>query len=256
VIVIIGENHTFDNVFATYKPPEGEKVRNLRSEGIVVAKGDPGPNVGDALQQTASDTTADGYQIDPKDTGAYSTLPQPDTTYVSKACDGLNGNSPDTRFPTNLTNAPYQITKYVPNYDDHGQYAGNGVCEFNGAYVGDPLHRFYQMYQEISNSKNDLGTWARQTAGDDNGANPPATIHQGALEMGFYNVAAGDAPTFNYLARHYSMSDNYHQSVMGGTGQPHHARDRRRGLLPGLERKGHPAANRANREPRCEAHDQ
>jgi hypothetical protein len=32
-----------------------------------------------------------------------------------------------------------------------------GVCEFNGAYVGDPLHRFYQIYQEVSkNSKNDL----------------------------------------------------------------------------------------------------
>jgi phospholipase C len=39
--------------------------------------------------------------------------------------------------------------------------------------------------------------------------------------MGFYNMAAGDAPTFNYLAHHYAMSDNYHQSVMGGTGINH-----------------------------------
>ena len=43
VIVIIGENHSFDNVFATYQPPRGQTVRNLLSEGIVTASGDPGP---------------------------------------------------------------------------------------------------------------------------------------------------------------------------------------------------------------------
>src|SRR5690242_19639676 len=32
VIVIIGENHTFDNVFATYQPPAGQPIWNLRSE--------------------------------------------------------------------------------------------------------------------------------------------------------------------------------------------------------------------------------
>src|SRR4030088_2282465 len=35
VIVIIGENHSFDNVFATYQSPNGEHVQNLLSEGIV-----------------------------------------------------------------------------------------------------------------------------------------------------------------------------------------------------------------------------
>src|SRR5262250_939070 len=44
VVVIIGENHTFDNVFATYKPPAGRHVKNLLSEGIVTAQGTPGPN--------------------------------------------------------------------------------------------------------------------------------------------------------------------------------------------------------------------
>ena len=34
-------------------------------------------------------------------------------------------------------------------------------------------------------------------------------------------MAAGDAPTLNSLARNYAMSDNYHQSVMGGTGANH-----------------------------------
>jgi len=57
VIVIIGENHTFDNVFGTYQPPAGQTVRNLLSEGIVTASGAPGANVATAEQHTASDTT-------------------------------------------------------------------------------------------------------------------------------------------------------------------------------------------------------
>ena len=35
--------------------------------------------------------------------------------------------------------------------------------------------------------------------------------------MGFYNVQNGDAPYFKYLADTYAMSDNFHQSVNGGT---------------------------------------
>ena len=44
VIVIIGENRSFDHVYATYKPASGEKVNNLLSEGIINADGTPGPN--------------------------------------------------------------------------------------------------------------------------------------------------------------------------------------------------------------------
>jgi phospholipase C len=226
VIVIIGENHTFDNVFATYEPPSGQKVLNLLSEGVVTASGAAGPSVGEALQRTALDTAADGYTLNPTRTGSYTTLPQPNTTYVSKACDGQSGNVPDSRFPSTLPNAPYQITKYVPYFDSHGQYNQFGTCEFNGAYVGDPLHRFYQMYQEVAGGANDLWTWVHETAGDSNGAPPPnpftdQSTNQGALDMGFYNMAEGDAPTFEFLARHFAMSDNYHQAVMGGTGANH-----------------------------------
>jgi phospholipase C len=39
--------------------------------------------------------------------------------------------------------------------------------------------------------------------------------------MGFYNVQKGDAPYFKHLADHYAMSDNFHQSVQGGTGANH-----------------------------------
>jgi hypothetical protein len=42
VIIIIGENRTFDHVFATYVPKQGESVSNLLSKGIVNADGTPG----------------------------------------------------------------------------------------------------------------------------------------------------------------------------------------------------------------------
>jgi len=59
------------------------------------------------------------------------------------------------------------------------------------------------------------------TAGDDNGAHPPAAIDQGAVQMGYYNMANGDAPILHDLAQHYAISDNYHQAVQGGTGANH-----------------------------------
>ena len=54
VIIIIGENRSFDHVFATYKPVnEGDTVLNLLSQGIVKADGSPGDNYGAALQYKA-----------------------------------------------------------------------------------------------------------------------------------------------------------------------------------------------------------
>jgi phospholipase C len=39
--------------------------------------------------------------------------------------------------------------------------------------------------------------------------------------MGFYNMLEGDAAYSKELADNYAMSDNFHQSVMGGTGANH-----------------------------------
>jgi phospholipase C len=52
VIVIIGENHTFDNVFGTYTPGGEQRVSNLISKGIVKADGSPGPKFGPAAGRT------------------------------------------------------------------------------------------------------------------------------------------------------------------------------------------------------------
>jgi phospholipase C len=39
--------------------------------------------------------------------------------------------------------------------------------------------------------------------------------------MAFYNVQHGDAPILKKLADQYTISDNYHQPAMGGTGLQH-----------------------------------
>ncbi|HEX4605724.1 MAG TPA: alkaline phosphatase family protein, partial [Candidatus Angelobacter sp.] len=49
VILIIGENRTFDNIFATYVPKHGT-VSNLLSKGIIHSDGSPGPNAALAQQ--------------------------------------------------------------------------------------------------------------------------------------------------------------------------------------------------------------
>src|SRR5271170_8236124 len=55
VIVIIGENRSFDHVFATYVPKGNQMVWNLLSEGIIKGDGTPGPNFAKAHQRAAVD---------------------------------------------------------------------------------------------------------------------------------------------------------------------------------------------------------
>jgi phospholipase C len=54
LIVVIGENRSFDNVFGTYVPPPGQSVWNLLSQGIVNKTGAPGLNAARALQRQAT----------------------------------------------------------------------------------------------------------------------------------------------------------------------------------------------------------
>jgi phospholipase C len=203
VIVIVGENHTFDNLYGTYRPRPGQQVSNLLSKKIVGADGRPGPNFSAAAQQQAIDT--DAYTLSPTVFGPYLTLPLPNTTYAT----GLPFGVPDRRYPNNLPNGPYQLT--------------NAKAPYKSAYFGDPVHRFFQMWQMTNQGKKDLFTWVAITAAIGDQSNWPESptqgdTQQGGEAMGFYNMQAGDAPVFKKLADHYAMSDNYHQSVMGGTG--------------------------------------
>ncbi|MCC3245669.1 phosphoesterase [Methylocystis sp. WRRC1] len=79
LIVVVGENRGFDNVFGAYVPPDPtQTVWNLLSLGIVDRAGLPGPNAALARQQQATDTSF--FQLAPPRTGAPSSLPQPSTT--------------------------------------------------------------------------------------------------------------------------------------------------------------------------------
>ncbi|MDE2448214.1 MAG: phosphoesterase, partial [Gammaproteobacteria bacterium] len=248
VILIIGENRTFDEVYGTYKPRHGS-VWNLRSEGILRADGSPGPSFGKAEQWMATDTTA--YSIHPGKTAPYTTLGAITTSgtpgsapfasaaaaeavepalptdyypYLASGGSGLPaGTTIDPRFPGDLPNGPFDITRFL-TYND---------------YAGSPVHRFFQMWQQLdcdvavattanpSGCQNDLFPWVEATVGaGSNGKPQPAGFdqpgnHEGPVAMGMYNTTQDDFPYFTGLANEYAVSDNFHQAVMGGTGANH-----------------------------------
>lgn len=199
VIVLVGENRTFDNLYGVYQPKKKQTISNLWSKGIVKADGTPGPNYHLAAQKTAENFTA--YTPTPEVKNSYASLPQP---YAAGAF-GQRHDVPDARFPADLPNGPYQITKHV-SY---------------GAHTGDPVHRFFQMWQQINGGNNDLFVWVAEMTGvgPSNAPIPfaPGRTYQGGIAMGFYNMSTGDAPTFKKLADNYAIADNYHQPIMGGT---------------------------------------
>jgi len=211
VIVVVGENQTFDGLYGAYKAPTGQTVKNLLSEGIINADGTPGPNFALAQQNQAGTQTSWG--LNPARTTAYATLPQPEQEGILNPATFQYGTGvADTRFPANLPDGPFQITKYVPY----------GITASAQVRTGDPVHRFFQMWQQTngSNSQPDLFTWVATTTGQggDTTGITAANPSQGGELMGFMNMSAGDAPYFNSLAQTYALADNYHQSVMGGTG--------------------------------------
>jgi phospholipase C len=251
VIVIIGENRTFDHLFATYQPVNsGDTVLNLLSEGIVNADGTPGPNYAKlAIQNQAQNYTS--YQINPTGSGPYTPLPSPIASggpppfsTIAEALTYENGlplgyykhlttgavpsaiaGNPDTRIyyngndVNNLQPGPYQLTN---------NNNPNGLTLTADDYAESPVHRFYQMWQQLDCSAaagclNDLFPWVEATIGAGSNGKPPSgkPYVEGATSMGFYNIQQGDVPYFKMLADTYAMSDNYHQAVNGGTGANH-----------------------------------
>jgi phospholipase C len=87
VIVLIGENRTFDHVFATYKPKKGEFVNNLLSKGIVNEDGTPGPNFARSKQFQAVAPFKAQFFISLKNSekAPYDILPQPTLNFAPTA---------------------------------------------------------------------------------------------------------------------------------------------------------------------------
>jgi phospholipase C len=181
VIVIVGENHTFDNVFGAYLPRPGQTLLNLRSRDIIDDDGKPGRNFVLARQRTADSKGA--YSLNPTRTGAYSKLPQPNTTYAT----GQPGNVPDPRFPADLGNGPFQLSRYMA-YSD---------------FPGDPVHRFFQMWQQVGdNNKKDLFVWVAETAGIGNHNDGFGTIVDYLTTL---KVKPNCAASTYYLVNNYNL---------------------------------------------------
>jgi phospholipase C len=249
LIVVIGENRGFDHIFGLYKPRSSQSISNLLSRGIVNQDGSPGPNFGAAAQfqvspqpsyfisapngsktpfatlpppdlsgvpQFASDTDPPPFATIAAAAFAEPSLEPQDTFLLTTGATGLlTGVGPDTRIfnVTNLPNGPYQQTALDPA-------TGNGLAY--DSYTEDTVHRFFQMWQQ-----SDCGTVHASPA------NPTgclsdllpfvtttslAPLVEGmGTPMAFFNVNAGDAPYLKKLADQFTLSDNYHQAVMGGT---------------------------------------
>ena len=124
------------------------------------------------------------------------------------------------------------------------------------SYAASPVHRFYQMWQQLncntsaaardnpSGCNGNLFAWVEVTVGAGaNGAAQPAnfsteysptatTTGEGSTALGFYNVQKGDVPYFMQPAQ--KLRDERQLPPVRQwrhRRQPHHARPRRRDLV-------------------------
>ena len=246
VLIIVGENRSFDHLYATYAPKNrDERVLNLLSEGIINADGSPGKNFAKAHQYQVTSAPNGGKYfvgVDLKNKSLYSVLPPPDLNGVqnppgagallipggdpglpsqSEFLLGTGGTGlaatlgPDTRITnvTALPPGPVQLTGPTMPYD---------------AYTGDTIHQFFQMYQQVDcaidsehmSRQNPTGCLHDlQSAITTTYATPlTGTPHDTGQTMEFFNMQKGDVPLLKTLSDTYTTNDNYHQPVMGGTG--------------------------------------
>jgi len=174
VIVIVGENRSFDHVFATYKPKHGQHVDNLLSKKIINEDGTPGPEYSLAAQYSADITGNTEFQLSPTNKTPYSTLPAPlnggptdvcmsngicsladakssenglpDATYygyLTSGGTGLSGKVPDTRITGVIATAPYSTLPGGPFQLTNTKGANTFTWD---SYANSPVHRFYQMW--------------------------------------------------------------------------------------------------------------
>src|SRR5260370_32368899 len=94
LIVLIGENRTFDHIYATYQPKQGQSVANLLSKGIIHSSGIAGPNYLRSMQFQINQPYPPKYFIDAIGTAGKTpyqqspgapSFPVPNTAYAPNA---------------------------------------------------------------------------------------------------------------------------------------------------------------------------
>jgi phospholipase C len=266
VIVLIGENRTFDHVFATYVPKSEDSVSNLLSKGIIKPDGTPGKHFKKAaqFQAVAPFKTKFFISLGENEKAPYQILPAPTLNFSPSPATGEPPPFPagtPTAFlasiEPSLENVDLNLlttgasgaaqTAEIPDFDSriaNFNNLPNGPFPLQGenlpydSYTGDTTHRLFEMWQQsdcnISNATkhnpsgclNDLYPFVITTYTSEIDPNSFPIANQvddngGGNSMAFYNVQSGDAPVLKGLADEFSMSDNFHQSFMGGTGANH-----------------------------------
>jgi phospholipase C len=212
VIVIVGENRTFDHIFATYKPKEDEHVDNLLSKHIINEDGTPGKDFWKAYQYSADVTGSKTFQLSPTTKKAlYTYLPAPLNGGPTNVCTnneictlgdasssenglaldyyqymltggtGLTGKVPDTRITGVHGSAPFSTLPPGPFQLTNSKTTDTFPYD---SYAASPVHRFYQMFQQLDcnvqygtpenpdGCKSDLFTWTEVTVGSNNNGKP------------------------------------------------------------------------------------
>ena len=103
IVVIYLENHSFDSLYGLFPGADG---------------------IANASRESTEQTDGQGKP--------YATLPAILDTREKPA-------KPDSRFPTELPNRPFEISRYVPADQK----------------IGDLVHRFYQHQMQINGGRND-----------------------------------------------------------------------------------------------------
>jgi phospholipase C len=259
LIVLIGENWSFDSVFATYRPKQGQTIANLLSKGIILKSGQPGPHFKLSQQYQINTPFPATYFIDASLTpgdglpaiSAHAHIPCTEYRLCAALAGGLDQGQgpfdktlvPDSLLPTiepSLEKSDLFLLRTgasgLPMFTNDTRVTNattlpNGVFEITGAtlpydsYTGDMVHRLFHMWQQSDcNVKN----------APVDGSNPVGCLKDlypfvgvarkdgsGSNAMGFFNMRKGDAPVFKKIADKYTINDNYHQPVMGGTAVQH-----------------------------------
>src|SRR5271155_2628454 len=255
VIILIGENRGLDHTFGVYKPKgKVQTISNILSKGIVNEDGSPGPNYGLAAQYAVSPQSL--YYVGPPDsaktpydtttslmpqpntngapqapyttivnsagtnyeTGPFTTIPpEPDiqpeyASLLTTGATGLPTGTLDTRVPGAGTLPPGPFVLQGPNISDDD-------------YTGDMTHRYYQAFQQqdcsLANATTDNPTGCLNDLFAFVMATYSATNKSAGNEMGFYNAEQEQASLLKTLADGFTLSDNFHQSFLGGTGANH-----------------------------------